>query len=769
MSLFGPDIRQRGGHGSKASKAAFSNQYLQPAESNVKVPSLYQECEKDYLRYSTAYMEKLAVEGPRSLSTRIRTWFQMNADFALASILTIASLITRFYGLGKGERVIWDEAHFGKFGGYYVKHTFYHDVHPPLAKMLISLSEFLSGFDGKFMFDSGHDYPENVNYVFLRRFNAQFGSVMVPAAYYTMRYLGVSRSAAFVAAMFVCFDNALCTISRFILLDGILLCFNALTIMCMAGFHSCRGESFSRKWWSWLIATGVSIGCVASSKWVGFFTMAIVGVYTIYDLYCKFGDLAMPFMTHMSHWAARVFALLFIPLTIYLICFKIHFSLLYKQGQGSENMPSLFQAGLEGSSLKGQPVDIAYGSEITIKSNSAGIGLLHSHKDAYPGGSKQQQITCYGHSDSNNNWIVHRAHGKATSYDDEPISYVMDGDVIRLVHKQTNRNLHTHQVPGHITTSDWEVSAYGNNTKFPDPNDHWVVELIDKPNRSGSQNQVKALMTRFRLRSATQNCYLRASGKNLPQWAWGQAEVVCDRKKLSKDSGNIWNVEVHTNSRLPKSDPKDFNSNFFSDAWTLNVAMGRTNNALVPDDDKVDPISSVPLDWLFNRVGLRMCGWEDDRYKFFLIGNPVIWWSSTFICIAFFPLQVLYYLIRYRRGHVDFTPQALDQFMFTTGILWAGWFIHYFPYFIMGRVLYLHHYFPSAYFAMLLLAYEVDFCSRRLLPKSRFNRMAVLLYGAAAFANFMFFAPFTFGFNYSPKELSNRQWISTWKFGGKDY
>lgn len=42
--------------------------------------------------------------------------------------------------------------------------------------------------------------------------------------------------------------------------------------------------------------TGISIGCVASVKWVGLFVTCLVGIYTAEDLWNKLGDLKMPFV-----------------------------------------------------------------------------------------------------------------------------------------------------------------------------------------------------------------------------------------------------------------------------------------------------------------------------------------------------------------------------------------------------------------------------------------------------------------------------------------
>lgn len=183
---------------------------------------------------------------------------------------------------------------FGKFGSHYLKREFYFDVHPPLGKMLVGLSGYLAGYNGSFEFKSGETYPEDVDYTFMRAFNAMFGIVCVPLAYYTARELNFRRATIWLISLMVLFENSYATISRFILLDSMLLCFTFTTTLCWARFHRLQHASFSLQWYAWLCLTGLSIGCVCSVKWVGFFCTAVVGLYTAEDLWNKFGDLKMP-------------------------------------------------------------------------------------------------------------------------------------------------------------------------------------------------------------------------------------------------------------------------------------------------------------------------------------------------------------------------------------------------------------------------------------------------------------------------------------------
>ena len=173
------------------------------------------------------------------------------------------------------------------------RRTYFFDVHPPLGKMLVGLSGYMAGYNGSFEFKSGEKYPPELNYTFMRLFNSAFGAMCIPVAYFTARELNLRRSTVWLITLMVLCENSYATISRFILLDSMLLFFTFTTTLCWARFHRLRDQSFSPEWFAWLFASGISIGCVCSVKWVGLFCTALVGVYTAEDLWNKFGDLKM--------------------------------------------------------------------------------------------------------------------------------------------------------------------------------------------------------------------------------------------------------------------------------------------------------------------------------------------------------------------------------------------------------------------------------------------------------------------------------------------
>ncbi|RPB26310.1 dolichyl-phosphate-mannose-protein mannosyltransferase 2 [Terfezia boudieri ATCC MYA-4762] len=673
-------------------------------------------------------------------------------------VFTFLAFFTRMYKIGQSDIVTWDEAHFGKFGSYYLKREFYFDVHPPLGKMLVGLSGYLAGYNGSFEFKSGEHYPEEVNYTFMRIFNAAFGALCVPLAYYTSKQLKFSKATTWLVTLMVLCENSYATISRFILLDSMLLFFTFTTMLCYSKFHNLQNKSFSAEWWTWIVLTGLSIGCVTSVKWVGLFVTALVGLYTVEDLWNKFGDYKMPKATYAMHWVARIFGLILIPAAVYLASFYAHFTILNRSGPGDAQMSSLFQANLKGTDLTDSPLEVAIGSKVTIKNMGYGGGLLHSHVQTYPEGSGQQQVTCYHHKDSNNDWFFHPIR-KERQYDpQEEVRFIGDKSVIRLLHAQTGRNLHTHSVAAPITKKHNEVSTYGNAT-VGDDKDNWVIEVMDDA-ISRDYSKLRTLTTAFRLRNQVLGCYLRAGNVNLPQWGFKQIEVTCTKENKPRDTFTHWNIESHINRLLPKADRKAFRSPFFRDFIHLNVAMMTSNNALVPDPDKQDDLASQWWQWPILHVGLRMCSWDDNVIKYFLLGNPIVYWGST-ASLIIFTLMLGWYAIRWQRGYPDLTQRDIDHILYSGLYPFIGWFAHYLPFVAMARVTYVHHYYPALYFAILTAGFCVDWATRKL-PRPVYYGVFGAVY-ALVIGVFVLFIPISFGMPGSNQQYAYLKWFDGWR------
>lgn len=101
---------------------------------------------------------------------------------------------------------------------------------------------------------------------------------------------------------------------------------------------------------------------------------------------------------------------------------------------------------------------------MSLKNFAVAGGYLHSHSHLYPKeyGPDQQQITSYVHKDENNNWRIKRYNRHPPSWNStKPIDFVRNGDLIRLEHWETGRNLHAHRVLAPITHKHYQVTGYG--------------------------------------------------------------------------------------------------------------------------------------------------------------------------------------------------------------------------------------------------------------------------------------------------------------------
>ncbi|XP_036069729.1 protein O-mannosyl-transferase 2 [Oryzias melastigma] len=464
---------------------------------------------------------------------------------ALFFLVMGLSFSTRFYKLAEPPHVCWDETHFGKMGSYYINRTFFFDVHPPLGKMLIGFAGFMTGYDGTFPFIKPGDKYKGHNYLGMRGFCAALGSCLPIFAFLIVLELSQSQSAALITASLLIFDTGCITISQYILLDPILMFFIMAAVLSMVKFNQQSYRPFTAPWWVWLVLCGVSLSGAVGVKFVGLFIIFLVGLNTISDLWLLLGDLNLSLMDVSKHFLARVVGLILIPLFLYVTIFAVHFVVLNKSGPGDGFFSSAFQSRLIGNNLHNvsMPEYLAYGSTITAKNLRIAGGYLHSHWHLYPEGvgAKQQQVTAYLHKDYNNLWLVRKPE-ENDSESRTPV-LVRHGDIIRLEHKETTRNLHTHLHEAPLTKKHFQVTGYGTNGTG-DSNDLWRVEVC------GGQkgDLVKVLRSKVRFLHKATGCVLYSSGKTLPKWGWEQVEVTCS-PYLKESPSSQWNIEDHFNPK----------------------------------------------------------------------------------------------------------------------------------------------------------------------------------------------------------------------------
>ncbi|KAF2271953.1 PMT-domain-containing protein [Westerdykella ornata] len=686
---------------------------------------------------------------PRLVPKKNAEW-----DYRIAiAIITVLAFVTRFWLITHPTQVVFDEVHFGKFASYYLQRTYFFDVHPPLGKLLFAFAGWLVGYDGSFLFDNiGDSYiTNNVPYVAYRAMPATLGALTVPTVFLIMWESGYSLPACVTASGLLLFDNGHIGEDRLILLDASLIFFMATSLLAYVRFYKLRHVPFSRKWWKWLLLTGVSLSCVISIKYVGLFTFFSIGIPVLIDLW----DLmninrrqgALTLQEFGKHFAARALALIIIPFFLYLFWFQVHFSILTRSGPGDDFMSPEFQETLSDNVMTLQSVGIEYFDTITIRHKETKV-YLHSHLDRYPLryedgriSSQGQQVTGYPHNDTNNHWQI---------------------------------------LP--FTTVNMEEA---NGKRFND-----TLFEIRVEGTKGKQD-FKTMSSHFKLIHVPTKVAMWTHTTPLPDWAYKQAEI--NGNKNVQQTSNIWYVDdipsLPVDSERNKKEPRQVkHMSFLRKYIELQRAMFFHNNALTSSH----PYASFPISWPFLLRGVSFWTHNDTRQQIYFLGNPLGWWLASSL-LAVFAGIIGADQLALRRGMDALDIRTRSRLYNSTGFFFLTWLAHYVPFYLMGRQLFLHHYLPAHLASTLVTGALVEFIFSMEPPeidsppagsapgavkghrrtKSRPVRervssqsllgswIATIVILAAVFWCFLFFAPLTYGKpGLTVPQVNARKWLA---------
>lgn len=124
-------------------------------------------------------------------------------------------------------------------------------------------------------------------------------------------------------------------------------------------------------------------------------------------------------------------------------------------------------------------------------------------------------------------------------------------------------------------------------------------------------------------------------------------------------------------------------------------------------------------------------------------------------------------MLRWQRGFRDYDNVTFKRFDYEVGMSILGWAFHYFPFYLMARQLFLHHYLPALYFAIMALCQIFDFVSYRfsglgLKQYPAIGRAAAAVFLAVSVAVFTIYAPLAYGNIWTKGQCNTVKLFNTW-------
>ncbi|RCH82234.1 hypothetical protein CU098_001519 [Rhizopus stolonifer] len=192
------------------------------------------------------------------------------------------------------------------------------------------------------------------------------------------------------------------------------------------------------------------------------------------------------------------------------------------------------------------------------------------------------------------------------------------------------------------------------------------------------------------------------------------------------------------------------------------------------------PYQSSPIVWPMMLRGISYWTEASSNGQIYLTGNIAGWWIGL-TCIGVFSMIYMGHMILQKRDKVMMHEATRIRLTRTGGFFLLLWAMHYFPFFLMGRCLFLHHYLPAMACNYLLLGTVFDYLfvdgintpisyqphdKKFSLNQARLKLKSFVAAGiliGMQFMVYLFLSPLTYGTpGLSAEEATRRKVLKTW-------
>ncbi|GMM54671.1 hypothetical protein DAKH74_012870 [Maudiozyma humilis] len=683
-------------------------------------------------------------------------------------IITLLGLIVRVIRISYPDQVVFDEVHFGKFASYYLERRFFFDIHPPLAKMYIAFIGYIIGYDGSFKFDYvGQPYVQNgevlAPFVSYRLVNAILGTCIIPLVFESLKHLGCYASTCAFGALLFALDNAQVGQTRFIFLDTILLLSIMATLYSCIRFYKLQvvcTSSFTKEWYFWLVQTGFWLSCSMSCKYIGVMTYLSVGLLIIYNLYQLCMSRRCPSLRmFLRHFIQRLNYLVLLPFVVYLFWFWVHFKILKYGGDDNEFMSETFQDSLQFRSEYLGKIDQF---QVNIYDN---ITIKHDVTSVFLGENSDIGLVVSANisSDVNAVWEV------LPAFVDDNIDI---GEELTLNEAVRLRNVESGKYLSY--SNDENSHDYLMVADIPhtfDEYDYTVFQLLPVREIDAFHN-VDTHRTVFKIFNEKAGAMIFVSSENSTTSVLNRESIRATRDPSEYCfAGNDWHVDTITNiDESRKQDIFDrevIDYPFFSKWSELQHAMFMYNNDLSSEH----AFASHPSSWPLSLSGVLYWTNAEKRDQIYLIGNIITWWFQSFSLLAY-ALLILCDFVGVKLSN-RLVPRYQEVVHGPLLFLFLAWGCHYFPFFLMERQKFLHHYLPAQMIACLFTAlfWQTVICAseqntqEETTEKCEETRGRLLWFymfiSVLVVSCFVFFAPLIYGWPIlEPEQVRQREWFN---------